>query len=218
MRARASPGAKGACCYGDAPSWLRCHSHEASANGMDSTLPAVAEELLKEIKKAFQETSHVPDDLLLGLKFIFGPCAVPALDLVDHRSVTRVTSPSGRTAYQVLGSSGKLYTCYSSCHFCTCPAFGFTVLQKSESLLVSSHFYCYLLELDTSQDTQAGIAKHSWSRAGRAASLQPAQPLLCSSLAPDGQELSHVLHVPGISPPAPAESPWRSPKQRHCCP
>ncbi|XP_074746501.1 zinc finger SWIM domain-containing protein 7 isoform X2 [Strix uralensis] len=66
MRARASPGAKGACCYGDAPSWLRCHSHEASANGMDSTLPAVAEELLKEIKKAFQETSHVPDDLLLG--------------------------------------------------------------------------------------------------------------------------------------------------------
>ncbi|XP_030328506.1 zinc finger SWIM domain-containing protein 7 isoform X1 [Strigops habroptila] len=103
---------------------------------MDSTLPAVAEELLKEIKKAFKETSHVPDDLLLGLKFIFGSCAVPALDLVDQRSVTRVTSPSGRTAYQVLGSSGKLYTCYSSCHYCTCPAFGFTVLQKSESLLI----------------------------------------------------------------------------------
>ncbi|XP_009462816.1 PREDICTED: zinc finger SWIM domain-containing protein 7 isoform X1 [Nipponia nippon] len=67
---------------------------------MDSTLPAVAEELLKEIKKAFRETSHVPDDLLLGLKFIFGPSAVPALDLVDQRSVTRVMSPSGRTAYQ----------------------------------------------------------------------------------------------------------------------
>ncbi|XP_035745475.1 zinc finger SWIM domain-containing protein 7 isoform X2 [Egretta garzetta] len=69
---------------------------------MDTTLPAVAEELLKEIKKAFQETSHVPDDLLLGLKFIFGPSAVPALDLVDQRSVTRVMSPSGRTAYQNL--------------------------------------------------------------------------------------------------------------------
>uniref|UniRef100_A0A8C3NLD8 Uncharacterized protein n=1 Tax=Geospiza parvula TaxID=87175 RepID=A0A8C3NLD8_GEOPR len=103
-----------------------------------STLPAVAEELLREIKKAFQETSQVPDDLLLGLKFIFGPSAVPALDLVDQRSVTRLRSPSGRILYQVLGSSGKLYTCYSSCHFCTCPAFGFSVLQKSESLLVSS--------------------------------------------------------------------------------
>ncbi|XP_035745474.1 zinc finger SWIM domain-containing protein 7 isoform X1 [Egretta garzetta] len=73
---------------------------------MDTTLPAVAEELLKEIKKAFQETSHVPDDLLLGLKFIFGPSAVPALDLVDQRSVTRVMSPSGRTAYQVCGGPG----------------------------------------------------------------------------------------------------------------
>ncbi|XP_025911017.1 zinc finger SWIM domain-containing protein 7 isoform X2 [Apteryx rowi] len=102
---------------------------------MDSTLPAVAEELLREVRRAFEQASHVPDDLLLGLKFIFGPSAVPALDLVDQRSVTRVVSPSGRTAYQVLGSSGKLYTCYSSCHFCTCPAFGFTVLQKSESLL-----------------------------------------------------------------------------------
>uniref|UniRef100_A0A8C3QJK7 Uncharacterized protein n=2 Tax=Cyanoderma ruficeps TaxID=181631 RepID=A0A8C3QJK7_9PASS len=67
-----------------------------------STLPAVAEELLREIKKAFQETSQVPDDLLLGLKFIFGPCAVPALDLVDQRSVTRLRAPSGRTLYQFL--------------------------------------------------------------------------------------------------------------------
>uniref|UniRef100_A0A8B9J070 Zinc finger SWIM-type containing 7 n=1 Tax=Amazona collaria TaxID=241587 RepID=A0A8B9J070_9PSIT len=111
---------------------------------MDSTLPAVAEELLKEIKKAFKETSHGIDTFCFRLKFIFGPCAVPALDLVDQRSVTRVISPSGRTAYQVLGSSGKLYTCYSSCHFCTCPAFGFSVLQKSESLLCKHILAVYL--------------------------------------------------------------------------
>ncbi|XP_027546935.1 zinc finger SWIM domain-containing protein 7 isoform X2 [Neopelma chrysocephalum] len=111
---------------------------------MGRTLPAVAEELLKQIKKAFQETSRVPDELLLGLKFIFGPCAVPALDLVHQRSVTRVTSPSGRTLYQVLGSSGKFYTCYSSCHFCTCPAFGFSVLQKRESLLCKHILAIYL--------------------------------------------------------------------------
>ncbi|NWY17482.1 ZSWM7 protein, partial [Aphelocoma coerulescens] len=78
------------------------------------------------------------------LKFIFGPSAVPALDLVDQRSVTRVIAPSGRTLYQVLGSSGKLYTCYSSCHFCTCPAFGFSVLQKSESLLCKHILAVYL--------------------------------------------------------------------------
>ncbi|KAI1231791.1 hypothetical protein IHE44_0007428 [Lamprotornis superbus] len=81
---------------------------------------------------------------LTWLKFIFGPAAVPALDLVDQHSVTRVRSPSGRTLYQVLGSSGKLYTCYSSCHFCTCPAFGFSVLQKSESLLCKHILAVYL--------------------------------------------------------------------------
>ncbi|NXY92644.1 ZSWM7 protein, partial [Alcedo cyanopectus] len=46
--------------------------------------------------------------------------------------------------FQVLGSSGKLYTCYSSCHFCTCPAFGFAVLQKSESLLCKHILAVYL--------------------------------------------------------------------------
>ncbi|NXE38386.1 ZSWM7 protein, partial [Ptilorrhoa leucosticta] len=109
-----------------------------------STLPAVAEELLREIKRAFQQTSGGRDTFSSRLKFIFGPAAVPALDLVDQRSVTRVRSPSGRTLYQVLGSSGKLYTCYSSCHFCTCPAFGFSVLQKSESLLCKHILAVYL--------------------------------------------------------------------------
>ncbi|NWT15348.1 ZSWM7 protein, partial [Vireo altiloquus] len=109
-----------------------------------STLPAVAEELLREIKKAFRESSHGTDTFSSRLKFIFGPSAVPALDLVDQRSVTQLRSPSGRTLYQVLGSSGKLYTCYSSCHYCTCPAFGFSVLQKSESLLCKHILAVYL--------------------------------------------------------------------------
>uniref|UniRef100_A0A8C5UIB0 Zinc finger SWIM-type containing 7 n=1 Tax=Malurus cyaneus samueli TaxID=2593467 RepID=A0A8C5UIB0_9PASS len=98
------------------------------------------------------------------LKFIFGPCAVPALDLVDQRSVTRLRSPSGRILYQVLGSSGKLYTCYSSCHFCTCPAFGFSVLQKNESLLCKHILAVYLSramgacqELSVSEEQLANI-------------------------------------------------------------
>ncbi|XP_060115003.1 zinc finger SWIM domain-containing protein 7 [Heteronotia binoei] len=111
---------------------------------MDATLPAVAEELLREIRKAFQETSQVPDDLLSALKFVFGASAVPALDLVDRQSVTRIVSPSGRTVYQVLGSSGKLYTCYASCHFCSCPAFAFSVLRKSDSLLCKHLLAIYL--------------------------------------------------------------------------
>ncbi|XP_044286365.1 zinc finger SWIM domain-containing protein 7 [Varanus komodoensis] len=111
---------------------------------MGATLPAVAEELLKAIEKAFGETSHVPDDHLLALKFIFGASAVPALDLVDRRAVTRVVSPSGRMVYQVAGSSGKRYTCYASCHFCTCPAFVYSVLRKDETLVCKHLLAIYL--------------------------------------------------------------------------
>ncbi|KAG9339779.1 hypothetical protein JZ751_022445 [Albula glossodonta] len=35
------------------------------------------------------------------LKFVFGPSALHALDLVDQRAVTVLSSPSGRRVYQV---------------------------------------------------------------------------------------------------------------------
>uniref|UniRef100_A0A8D0HHL3 SWIM-type domain-containing protein n=1 Tax=Sphenodon punctatus TaxID=8508 RepID=A0A8D0HHL3_SPHPU len=89
---------------------------------MEVTLPVMVEELLKEVQKAFQEMLQVPAGLLLALKYVFSLTALPALDLVDQCSVTLVMSPSGRTVYQVLRSSIKLYTCCYSCHFYTCPS------------------------------------------------------------------------------------------------
>ncbi|XP_063813444.1 zinc finger SWIM domain-containing protein 7 isoform X2 [Pseudophryne corroboree] len=103
---------------------------------MEAVLPSVAEELLREIKRCYQETSEISDEHLLGLKFIFGPTALYALDLVDQRSVTHVTSPSRRSTFQVTGSSGKMYTCYKACHYCSCPAFSFSVLRRHESMVV----------------------------------------------------------------------------------
>ncbi|XP_034539818.1 zinc finger SWIM domain-containing protein 7 isoform X1 [Notolabrus celidotus] len=102
---------------------------------MNSFLPAVAEQLFRDIQKTYQETSQIPDDLLVALKFVFGSCALQALDLVDQRSVTCVSSPSGRKAFQVMGGSGRLYTCFVSCHYCPCPAFAYTVLRRNEGPL-----------------------------------------------------------------------------------
>ncbi|XP_062816806.1 zinc finger SWIM domain-containing protein 7 isoform X1 [Anolis carolinensis] len=45
---------------------------------------------------------------------------------------------------QVSGSSGKLYTCYASCHFCSCPAFTFSVLRKGERLVCKHILAIYL--------------------------------------------------------------------------
>ncbi|KAM4700035.1 zinc finger SWIM domain-containing protein 7 isoform 1-T2 [Discoglossus pictus] len=111
---------------------------------MGAVLPSVAEELLREIKRTYEETSKISDELLLGLRFIFGPTALYALDLVDQHSVTKVISPSGRTTFQVTGSSGKMYTCYSSCHYCSCPAFSFSVLRRNDNMVCKHILAVYL--------------------------------------------------------------------------
>uniref|UniRef100_A0A3B4UX17 Zinc finger, SWIM-type containing 7 n=1 Tax=Seriola dumerili TaxID=41447 RepID=A0A3B4UX17_SERDU len=154
---------------------------------MPSLLPAVAEQLFRDIQKTYQETSQIPDDLLIAswhngqsywecsgvpclgqhghilpacqedshlqalhhtfcLKFVFGPCALQALDLVDQRSVTCLSSPSGRKAFQVMGGSGRLYSCFVSCHYCPCPAFAYTVLRRNEGLLCKHILAAYLCQ------------------------------------------------------------------------
>ncbi|KAF5898355.1 zinc finger SWIM domain-containing protein 7, partial [Clarias magur] len=110
-------------------------SPKLAPQDMASCLPAVAQQLLKDIQKAYTEKSQIPDELLIALRFIFGPCTLQALDLVDQRAVTCVSSPSSRVAFQVLGGSGRLYTCYTSCQYCPCPAFSFSVLRRNESLV-----------------------------------------------------------------------------------
>ncbi|XP_040038121.1 zinc finger SWIM domain-containing protein 7 [Gasterosteus aculeatus] len=113
---------------------------------MRSFLPAVAEQLFRDIQKTHQETSQIPDDLLIALKFVFGSCALQALDLVDHHSVTCLSSPSGRKAFQVIGGSGRLYTCFASCHYCPCPAFAYSVLRRNDGLLCKHLLAIYLCE------------------------------------------------------------------------
>ncbi|XP_047462555.1 zinc finger SWIM domain-containing protein 7 [Mugil cephalus] len=113
---------------------------------MPSFLPAVAQQLFRDIQKTYQETSQIPDDLLIALKFVFGSCALQALDLVDQRLVTCLSSPSGRKAFQVVGGSGRLYTCFSSCHYCPCPAFTYTVLRRNEGLLCKHILAIYLCQ------------------------------------------------------------------------
>ncbi|XP_062392180.1 zinc finger SWIM domain-containing protein 7 [Sardina pilchardus] len=109
-------------------------------------LPFVAEQLLKDIEKSYKDGAQLPDDLLIALRYVFGSCALQALDLVDQRSVTCVSSPSGRRVFRVMGGSGKLYTCFTSCHYCPCPAFSMLVLKRSTSLLCKHILAAYLCQ------------------------------------------------------------------------
>lgn len=60
---------------------------------------------------------------------------LPALDLVDQRNVSLITSPSGRSIYQVIGSSGTPYTCFTTSHYCSCPAYKYAVLLKDDHVM-----------------------------------------------------------------------------------
>ncbi|XP_077824521.1 zinc finger SWIM domain-containing protein 7 isoform X2 [Macaca mulatta] len=111
---------------------------------MAVVLPAVVEELLSEMAAAVQESARSTGS---RLKFLFGSSATQALDLVDRQSITLISSPSGRHVYQVLGSSGKTYTCLASCHYCSCPAFAFSVLRKSDSILCKHLLAVYLSQV-----------------------------------------------------------------------
>ncbi|CAM5164493.1 unnamed protein product [Eretmochelys imbricata] len=182
---------------------------------MEATLPVVAEQLLKEIQKAFQETAHVPDDLLLALKFVFGSSAVAALDLVDQHSVTRIVSSSGRAVYQVLGSSGKLYTCYASCHFCTCPAFAFSVLRKSDSLVCKHILAMYLSqatgtcqELSVSDQQLASILLAEEEEEGRRTLDHVLTPSLLQRL-PGSSEQRNTIVAKTRFNQSPLASAWK---------
>ncbi|XP_066552273.1 zinc finger SWIM domain-containing protein 7 [Amia ocellicauda] len=132
-------------------------------------LPDVAEELLRDVGTAYRMTSHIPDELLLALKFVFGSSTVHALDLVDKRAVTCVTSPSGRKVFQVVGGSGRLYTCYTSCHYCPCPAFAFSVLRRNDSLLCKHILATYLCQaMGLSQEAAVTDLQMSEILSGRA--------------------------------------------------
>uniref|UniRef100_A0A3P9BHY8 Zinc finger, SWIM-type containing 7 n=1 Tax=Maylandia zebra TaxID=106582 RepID=A0A3P9BHY8_9CICH len=78
------------------------------------------------------------------IQFVFGSCALQALDLVDQHSVTCLTAPSGRKAFQVTGGSGRLYTCFLSCHYCPCPAFAYSVLRRNDGLVCKHILAVYL--------------------------------------------------------------------------
>ncbi len=85
--------------------------------------------------------------LFYRLRFVFGQCALQALDLVDQRSVTCVSSPSGRKAFQV-GVNECLKSMFSTQplnknyrHFCN----QYIQAKSSNWLIVKECYYnCFI--------------------------------------------------------------------------
>ncbi|XP_031556637.1 zinc finger SWIM domain-containing protein 7-like [Actinia tenebrosa] len=95
----------------------------------------ISEQLFAEVRLCQEQHGRLTEELLSALYFVFGQPILHALDLVDRRSITRLTSPSGRIIHQVVGSSGQTYTCLKASSFCTCPSYTYTVLVKMETIM-----------------------------------------------------------------------------------
>lgn len=113
---------------------------------MALSLRHVADQLFSEVHLVKEQHGHLTDEVLSALHFIFHQPLLHALDLVDQKNVTKLTTPSGRVLYQVVGSSNQVYNCLTSGDFCTCPSYTFTVLVKMESLMCKHLLAIHLAE------------------------------------------------------------------------
>ncbi|XP_067119379.1 zinc finger SWIM domain-containing protein 7-like [Centruroides vittatus] len=99
---------------------------------MEQVLNEVIKELLKQVETTYKEHNKLTDELLSQLNFIFKTPLLSALDLIDRQKVTRISTPSKRELFQVIGSSGLLYLCFQSSNYCSCLAYRYSVLRKEE--------------------------------------------------------------------------------------
>lgn len=113
---------------------------------MALSLRHVVDQLFSEARLAKEKHGHLTDEVLSALHFVFHQPLLDALDLIDRKNITKLTTPSGRVLYQVLGSSNTLYTCLITGDYCTCPSYTFTVLVKMESLMCKHLLAVHLAE------------------------------------------------------------------------
>ncbi|XP_067669990.1 zinc finger SWIM domain-containing protein 7-like isoform X2 [Haliotis asinina] len=104
-------------------------------DGFEDVVSAVGQQLLGEVERVYSAHGRLTDEILSSLQFVFQGPLLPALDLVDRKAVSIITSPSGRSLYQVMGSSGTPYTCFTSSTYCSCPSYRFSVLLKEVNMM-----------------------------------------------------------------------------------
>ncbi len=89
--------------------------------------------ILQEAGLVYREKKTLTDSILTALNFAFpGGPLLHALDLVEKEKVSELTAPSGRSVFQVIGSSGTPYICLLTSGYCGCPAFRYCVLKRGE--------------------------------------------------------------------------------------
>ncbi|KAI6648826.1 Zinc finger SWIM domain-containing protein 7 [Oopsacas minuta] len=99
------------------------------------SLREIAIHLFQEVKEQWTTDGEISDGLMRDLLTVFPNSLFPALDLVDHKAVTRLKSTSGRCVYEVASVSEQSYSCLLEANFCPCSSFHYSVLSKDEAIM-----------------------------------------------------------------------------------
>ena len=115
--------------YEVSTNWNRKMLHEQTTGWVKCYVP-------KECEFHLDFFPLVTEDLLISLHTLFPQHSVSALDLIDHKSISLITSPSGRKCYSCVGSSGTTYVLSYTGFVCNCPAFRYNLnnLVNKESM------------------------------------------------------------------------------------
>lgn len=118
---------------------------------VESAVHAILEGI--ESKLAVDEV-RIRDEDLLALKCMCGPNLLSALDILDKSAVELHTTPSGRTAYIVRGTSRNTYLCLKAENFCSCLSFQYTVLNRRDSVMCK-----HLLAVHVAEAIRGAVVK-----------------------------------------------------------
>ncbi|GIY31844.1 zinc finger SWIM domain-containing protein 7 [Caerostris darwini] len=99
---------------------------------MTSIIGETFTEIVETIRTEYEKEKKLSEGTLSMLSFLFDFTAVQALDLVDHRCVMLVNSPSGRELYKIQKNATEFHICLKNSNYCTCPSFSFHVLKKDQ--------------------------------------------------------------------------------------
>lgn len=97
------------------------------------------------IQKAKDE-GKLSDEVLLMLHATLAHTFEAALEIIDRGLITLVEAlPSGRSFYLFEGSKSTSHVCFV--HYCSCPSFTFSVLNRSEALYCKHQIAAKLVEM-----------------------------------------------------------------------
>lgn len=98
-------------------------------------LSSVEKKLMSKVSRVYKKTSTLSDKLLSALQLVYEIQLYPALELVDNQAVIRMECPSKRQIYQVVDSSGVIYTCFQNSNYCSCLTYTCSVLVNDEYIM-----------------------------------------------------------------------------------